>query len=408
MDASALRQRLMQSADAGPFSSASSELSALLHDSRVRHRLYLCGKGTFLSPYWLDIGDFAVLAGMAAALHDAAPTVACCLNARLYRVDRFSVGWRSRLRETCELLALINEKLSGEANVVNAALPGSGGRGHERLPLDRLGRHAAHTRADDDDGPMALALVHTPCKERRKRFALLVGSGTPSEWELPAGCELLTPARCTRELKLPNFTASRTSLAAAVFAGTLPPHRRPGCAALLLLLLLLLELLLNVFLLGALCADPDSNSDRCAATVLLPPFAGVLSPLVGLAFLLRVMLVQLRAADGADAATRELSVGAPGRLLHTLALWNACSTVNALVALPFAASLPPAYLSPVPPVVLPLALVATKLVSAQAIKGLATSVGLTPAAWSLLDVIEADGGGDKGLAFAEGGDRHTP
>ena len=94
--------------------------------------------------------------------------------------------------------------------------------------------------------------------------------------------------------------------------------------------------------------------------------------------------------------------------LHTLALWNACSTVNALVALPFAASLPPAYLSPVPPVVLPLALVATKLVSAQAIKGLATSVGLTPAAWSLLDVIEADGGGDKGLAFAEGGDRHTP
>ena len=192
------------------------------------------------------------------------------------------------------------------------------------------------------------------------------------------------------------------------FAGTLPPHRRPGCAALLLLLLLLLELLLNVFLLGALCADPDSNSDRCAATVLLPPFAGVLSPLVGLAFLLRVMLVQLRAADGADAATRELSVGAPGRLLHTLALWNACSTVNALVALPFAASLPPAYLSPVPPVVLPLALVATKLVSAQAIKGLATSVGLTPAAWSLLDVIEADGGGDKGLAFAEGGDRHTP
>ena len=94
--------------------------------------------------------------------------------------------------------------------------------------------------------------------------------------------------------------------------------------------------------------------------------------------------------------------------LHTLALWNACSTVNALVALPFAASLPPAYLSPVPPVVLPLALVVTKLVAAQAIKGLATSVGLTPAAWSLLDVIEADGGGDKGLAFAEGGDRHTP
>ena len=27
-------------------------------------------------------------------------------------------------------------------NVVNAALPGSGGRGHERLPLGRLGRHA--------------------------------------------------------------------------------------------------------------------------------------------------------------------------------------------------------------------------------------------------------------------------
>ena len=166
--------------------------------------------------------------------------------------------------------------------------------------------------------------------------------------------------------------------------------------------LLLLELLLNVFLLGALCADPDSNSDRCAATVLLPPFAGVLSPLVGLAFLLRVMLVQLRAADGADAATRELSVGAPGRLLHTLALWNACSTVNALVALPFAASLPPAYLSPVPPVVLPLALVATKLVSAQAIKGLATSVGLTPAAWSLLDVIEEGGHARDRRVLGEG------
>ena len=140
---------------------------------------------------------------------------------------------------------------------------------------------------------MALALVHTPCKERRAvRVARRLGHTL--RVGAAGGLRAAHAARCTRELKLPNFTASRTSLAAAVFAGTLPPHRRPGCAALLLLLLLLLELLLNVFLLGALCADPDSNSDRCAATVLLPPFAGVLSPLVGLAFLLRVMLVKTK------------------------------------------------------------------------------------------------------------------
>eukprot|EP00966_Prymnesium_polylepis_P301528 6966918-Prymnesium_polylepis.1 len=56
--------------------------------SGLTHAVYLCGKGTFMSPHWVELNDFKAYAALTSALHAAAPVVVACLNARLARLQR--------------------------------------------------------------------------------------------------------------------------------------------------------------------------------------------------------------------------------------------------------------------------------------------------------------------------------
>ena len=49
-------------------SGATSPPPTQLLEQRVAYQLCLCGSGTFLSPYHLEMSDFLVYAGMSAAL----------------------------------------------------------------------------------------------------------------------------------------------------------------------------------------------------------------------------------------------------------------------------------------------------------------------------------------------------
>ena len=53
-----------------------------LLEQRVAYQLCLCGSGTFLSPYHLEMSDFLVYAGMSAALGEAGHLCAARLNPR--------------------------------------------------------------------------------------------------------------------------------------------------------------------------------------------------------------------------------------------------------------------------------------------------------------------------------------
>ena len=63
--------------------------------SRITHAVYLCGKGTFLSPHWVELDDFKAYAALQSTLHASAAVVVACLNTRLMRLDRWSSHWRA-------------------------------------------------------------------------------------------------------------------------------------------------------------------------------------------------------------------------------------------------------------------------------------------------------------------------
>ena len=150
--------------------------------------------------------------------------------------------------------------------------------------------------------------------------------------------------------------------------GHADPHQLQRASTLMLLLLLLLEAVTTTTMLAMLCWGPE-NLGVCVATVACMPLAGVISPAFGLIVATQVTLLLRDAAAGDQRALRRVSSGHTGRLLHTCALWNATSLVNAGIGLI-------AFLSPSTSAsfhtprawFVPTCLLATKLLLAQALK----------------------------------------
>lgn len=160
----------------------------------------------------------------------------------------------------------------------------------------------------------------------------------------------------------------------------------PGTAAVALLVLLLGELALSVLVLSSLCSLPDQLGG-CLATALIFPFAGVLSPLICLSLLGYCMYMLRGVRSGYDVAVSRASSGYVCRLLRLGALWNVVSLPNASIGLISFLLTPTFMADDVTNTylwLLPLLLLLTKLVEAQAIKAVVASSGISSSTWGLL------------------------
>ena len=347
-------------------------------EPRVSHRLSICGEGTYLDPLWLELADFFVYDALSTALDYSGAAVVACINARLSTLDRWSssVRLKQRLGEVVELIAAVNAQQAAQA-ARTSGLP----------PVER------HEAA-------VLGLVSMPpMSDSTHRFLmLLIGKGEATEWAQPAGATLLTAATLethpslpglydeTRPMPLFGFLAE---LAHRAFFGPCRPLTRPGAAMCVVLLLLLTEAIITVLVLTGLCVPERTIS--CATSVLGLPFASVLSPIAGLYLLARVASILRGMANGKEKALTAASSGELVRALHLASVWNAASMPNAIIAqamfIPVAAAEPGPYEAS-QLWVLPLILIVTKLICAQAIKIVAAGAGLTEGEHRMLDAFE--------------------
>ena len=360
-------------------------LSYKLADERITHEVRVCGNGTFLSPYCIELGDFFAYDAFSASLDASAATVAACLNVRLRPVCHYRRSWRRELRAVLDLLDYVN----AQQVVVTAASPS----GHTATGAPALALARALPTADAEaEGAEGEASPVRP-------LVLLMGTGEPSTWSMPSGAMLLThqslDAFCPSSVTpLPCLLDA----ANAAFFGYFQPNATPLLAAALLLLLLLIEAVVAVFVLSGLCEPVKEFPDRigaCVGVALLPPFASILSPLCGLAVLAPVATRHLRGARKHALVARNNS-GKWIRDLHLGAVWNAVSLPNALIAqccfvpLAIAESGDDLWRMALL-LLLPACLIATKLAIAQAYKALAASAGMTHSVWAMLRKCEAHG-----------------
>ena len=107
----------------------------------------------------------------------------------------------------------------------------------------------------------------------------------------------------------------------------------------------------------------------------------------GFVLLMQALAILRGVRRGNERALAASASGAVMRSLHLGALWNAASFPNALIAqlcvIPFAVVQPTQWQA-AQLWMLPLALITTKLLEAQAFKVLAASAGLTDAMWRLI------------------------
>ncbi|KAL3926214.1 MAG: hypothetical protein SGPRY_003402 [Prymnesium sp.] len=130
--------------------------------------------------------------------------------------------------------------------------------------------------------------------------------------------------------------------------------------------------------LGMLCSSPPELS-YCTATLLCLPFAGVASPLLGLACLVRATLLLLHPKPLSQASSASIS-----RTLHIAAAWNAASLLNAIVGLVgFACSSRGSFITEMAWLI-SIALLCTKLLVAQALKLLVASSSVSGSAYAFL------------------------
>lgn len=385
-------------------------LAFRLVEPRVSHEVRVCGQGTFLSPFWVELTDFLVYDAFSTALDASAATVAACLNARLQSLCAQRRDWRSQLRRVVALIDAVNaQQVAGGAALTAAQA----------------------ARRDSQSGaarePPALALVRRPLTAEEEGLpcplVVLIGTGDPGQWTLPAGAALLTP-ECLEPFAPRGSEGSAAPLsppphpllvdcALRVLLGHWAPMPRPYLAAATLLLLLLTEALISALALSGLCQLPE-RATSCAATVLCLPFAGILSPLAGLLLLSRVASHLRGRHKGREHALSASSSGQVVRDLHVGALWNTTSLVNALVAqlcfVPLALYETVSTWRAVQLALIPLGLLTTKLLTAQAFKALAAAVGITADVWAMLQQYEAhaarkDAADEQaGGVVAEGGD----
>jgi len=206
---------------------------------------------------------------------------------------------------------------------------------------------------------------------------------------------LLRVADCKPALCLPDFYAPPLLLEAplAFTLGSFPPLPLPSLAASALLLLLLTELIVQALVLSSLCSLPH-ESGGCLATALVFPGAGILSPLVCLYILLHTTRVLRGVAQGHESALCRAASGHACRMLHVGAVWNVASLPNAAVAqiaFVFTPSFTADDYEEAHFWLLPLLLLLTKLLTAQAIKVLVASTGVSPSVWAMLAPSSADG-----------------
>ena len=345
-----------------------------LAEPRVVHEVLVCGFGTFLSPYWLEVDDFFVYDALSAALDASAATVAACINLRLRAVCYHSATWRQELRSVVALLDYINAQQGGTDGV------------------DGLGT-GSFTRQE----PLSLALVRAAASTEgstggpSSTLVLLLGTGQPSTWAMPEGSALLTP-ELLEELPPPAGWAQELpralDLPMRLLFGTLDPMPHTATACVLLVMLLVTELFLSLLISSGLCQLSD-YAGSCATTMLCLPLAGLLSPFAGFSAITLIVANERGVKKAREKALRKSASGRLVRRLQLGSLWNAISLLNALFAqlffVPFAEA---EGRSSYHVALLPTCLIITKLCAAQAFKALAASVGVDGPVWAMLSRIK--------------------
>ena len=350
-------------------------------EPRVTHQLLVCGSGTYLSPYWMDLSDFVVYDALSAALNASVAAVITCLNHRLAAVDRNASEWCERLREVLELLEAVNHHLAASclaagtaagaaASVQRRALPSAlpPERPPERPDSPTAGLSAAVSAAADSSTrePASLALVRVsggsksslPAGSKsismsssatRSRLILLIGSGDPDTWRHPRGVTRLSsrsinePETLEALADFRKVVPHRHALVRAcqracdvprrVMLGTsLQPVAWPMVGATALLLLLATELILDFLVVSAFCVLPERVGE-CVATVAVLPLACILSPLACTVLVCHALGLLRGVAKGHEPSHAAVAGGAIVRKLRLGALWNLASLPNAVIAL---------------------------------------------------------------------------
>lgn len=160
-----------------------------------------------------------------------------------------------------------------------------------------------------------------------------------------------------------------------------------------MLSVLLSELVLSTLVLSSLCSLPNQMGG-CLATALVFPLAGILSPVISLILLAHTAHVLRGVARGQEAALCRASSGYACRLLRLGAVWNVVSLPNAIVAQIAFVMTPPfveEYNANKYVWMLPLVLLCTKLLGAQAIKVVIASIGVSPSVWAILESVDGHG-----------------
>jgi hypothetical protein len=408
-------------------------------EPRVTHQLLVCGSGTYLSPYWIDLSDFVLYDALSAVLDASVAAVVTCLNHRLAAVDRNASEWSERLREVLELLEAVNHHLAASglaagavASVQRPAQPRERPpeRSPERPESPTAGLSAAVSAATDSSSrePASLALVHVsggsmsslPAGSKsssksssmsssmsssatRSRLVLLIGSGDPDTWRHPRGVTRLSPRSMVEPEALEALTdfrkvvPHRRALVRAyqracdvprrlMFGTSLQPVAWPMVGATALLLLLATELILDFLIVSAFCVLPERVGE-CVATVAVLPLAGILSPLACTVLVCRALGLLRGVAKGHEPSHAAVAGGAIVRKLRLSALWNLASLPNAVIALGCSVEL----------VVrdhrslwvgsqlwlLAFALLVTKVLEAQALVILSAAAGFTSRDWRM-------------------------
>jgi hypothetical protein len=404
-------------------------------EPRVTHQLLVCGSGTYLSPYWIDLSDFVLYDALSAALDASVAAVVTCLNHRLAAVDRNASEWSERLREVLELLEAVNHHLAASglaagavASVQRPAQPRERPpeRSPERPESPTAGLSAAVSAATDSSSrePASLALVYVsggsmsslPAGSKsssksssmsssatRSRLVLLIGSGDPDTWRHPRGVTRLSPRSIDEPETLEALTdfrkvvPHRRAIVRAcqracdvprrlMFGTSLQPVAWPMVGATALLLLLATELILDFLIVSAFCVLPERVGE-CVATVAVLPLAGILSPLACMVLVCRALGLLRGVAKGHEPSHAAVAGGAIVRKLRLSALWNLASLPNAVIALGCSVEL----------VVrdhrslwvgsqlwlLAFALLVTKVLEAQALVILSAAAGFTSRDWRM-------------------------
>lgn len=241
-------------------------------------------------------------------------------------------------------------------------------------------------------------------QERHPQLALVVGYGDPEGWKLRKGQSLMLPgqvgsldlggafARPISERNLVWYRSAGVRLWVAgrnlLACGNAPVHPYVACVSGVLLLLQCVDFFQTILLLGTLCTS-ETGSSHCTITLVAFPLANLLAPVIAMAITCSITLLgcEMAVRSGRFITARTLSRTSHAALVRSLrcaALWNAASLLNSVIGLIVVVYVGTGLFVSRLSWILPLSLIATKLLVAQALKLLAPSLGFRNGAYSLL------------------------